>query len=141
MKTIIHTPAMHDPDTHPLRSDPFRIYIRTKATKYIREKMTLYFRGRTIKSHNQHIIIHQDTKSARLIAVGKRTFNHIVSITLLRCRWPYSIYMLKKLARLLLTKFTFKIKNNLIKVNMFCVFAFQYSWHPKIVKTSRKLAL
>ena len=24
---------------------------------------------------------------------------------------------------------------------MFCVFAFQYSWHPKIVITSRKLAL
>ena len=43
---------MHDLHTHPLRSDPFRIYIRTKATKYIREKKTLYFRGRTIKSHN-----------------------------------------------------------------------------------------
>ena len=28
------------------------LYIRTKVTKCIREKMTLYFRGWTIKSHS-----------------------------------------------------------------------------------------
>ena len=46
-------------------------YIRTKATKCIREKMT--FAGEPLNH------IHQDTKSSRLIAVWKRSFIKIIA--------------------------------------------------------------
>ena len=45
------------------------IYIYTKVTKCIREKMTMCFR--------EWIHIHQDAKSARFIAVCKRSFRMV----------------------------------------------------------------